>query len=457
MWDGVAENMYYILIGVLLIFLNAFFVAAEFALVKIRPSRVKVLLRKKKLFSKTADWLVQRLNNALSACQLGITMASIGLGWIGEPALYELIKPLFFELGFEPAAIHAMAFVIAFSIITALHVIAGEQAPKLFAIFRPEMTLLACALLLKIFYLSTYPFMWILNKASVLLLKVVGVRTVELDTHEAPLTEDELRSIAAKSYKKGKISKSKHDLLERIFDLDVRITRQIMVPRPDVVFFKEDQSIQECLKIANRTKHTRFPLCKHSLDDVIGVIHIKDFLEHFSQESFDLRSLARPSRFVPETLPVSNLLKKFKATKQHLAFVLNEHGAVEGIVTLENALEELVGAVQDEFDVEDPMIVPDGPGAYMVLGGTPLDKINEKLNTSLKAHNVDTISGLLFKHAGRMLKTGDRIQFEIMDAEVMEVRSSRAWKIRITLKGDKKSTWESDLKSTKNGDDSSEF
>ncbi|MHC4945572.1 MAG: hemolysin family protein [Planctomycetota bacterium] len=437
MWEEFGENILMILLAIFLVFLNAFFVAAEFSLVKIRQSKLKVLIRKKKPFARTAQWLVSNMNNALSTCQLGITIASLGLGWIGEPAVADLIRPIVKALGVtSEATVHSIAFIIAFSFITAVHIVAGELAPKTLAIMRTEFTVLSCALPMRIFYIASYPFMWLLNKASDLLLRAIGLIEASA-SHEASFSEEELRSLLAGARAKGHLTKSKHELLDAIFDMETRLARQIMVPRPDVVFFRLDQSFEECVELALRTKHTRFPLCKHSLDDVKGVIHIKDLLGLSSEETVDLQALARPPKYVPETLPANILLKKFQATKQHLALVLDEHGAVQGIVTLENVVEELIGSVQDEFDEEEPDIIPDGPGSFVVSGLAPLEKISERLGISLEAPRIDTLSGLLFKHAGRVLRAGDEIDLGPVNAEVIEMRSSRAWKVRLRTVGEK--------------------
>ncbi len=439
--DNIAGNLYLILVSIFLVLLNAFFVAAEFALVKLRKSRVEIMIRNRRAFSKTAMWLMNHLNSSLSACQLGITMASLGLGWIGEPALASLLRPLFSMLNIESeAALHSAAFLTAFFAITAAHIVVGELAPKTIAIVKPEITLLSCSMPLKLFYTATFPFMWLLNKSADLLLLPFGL-SAGASSLETPFSEEELRSVLAGAHAGGELTERKHKLLDSIFDMDRRLARQIMVPRPDVAFLRVSQSMDECLDTARQTKHTRFPLCENSMDDVIGVVHIKDLLVNLSSSDFDLKRFARHPRYVPETLPVSSLLKKFQASKQHLAFVLDEHGAIQGIVTLENVIEVLVGAVQDEFDDEDPSIVPDGSGAFMVLGATSLEKINKRLGIALDAPRVDTISGLLFRKAGRVLKVGDRIDLGPVTAEVIEVRSSRAWKIRIsTTRPDSPST-----------------
>jgi len=431
--EEIGTSLLLLLLAFALILVNAFFVAAEFALVKIRRSRMKVLVRKRRPFAGVASWLVEHLQSALSACQLGITMTSLGLGWVGEPALASLIRPLFASLGIHSTAVlHSFAFTLAFTVITALHIVVGEQAPKMLAIAAPEAAVLTVSFPLRIFYLLTYPFMWLLNKASNAILALIGVHAEDLERHEVPFSEEELRALLATARRRGEIKKSTYRLLEAAFGLEKSVARQVMVPRTDVVFFRTGSTLEECLECARRTKHTRFPLCRRSLDDVVGVVHIKDLLSHLPPEPFDLEKLARPPRMVPETLSLSSLLKLFQASRQHLFFVLDEHGAVQGIVTLENVIEALVGELQDEFDEEEPDIVPDGPGSYVVSGSTPLELLNRRLGLSFHAHRVDTLSGLLFKHAGRVLKAGDRIRLAPgVVAEVLEVRSSRAWKIRL--------------------------
>ena len=358
-------------------------------------------------------------------------MASLGLGWVGEPAVADLLRPLFQWMGIQsPTALHSASFTVAFVAITAIHIVIGEQVPKMMAILKPEFTVLTCSLPLKIFFLLTYPFMWLLNRSADFLLRLIGLEAGEA-AHETPFTEDELRRLLAGAQRRGELTHGKHQLLDAIFAMDVQLTRQIMVPRTEVIFFTLAQSVEECITVARRTKHTRFPLCEDSLDSVKGVIHIKDLVVHPDPTHVELEDLARQPRFVPETLPVSRLLKTFQATKQHLAFVLDEHGAVQGMVTLENVLEELVGEVQDEFDEEDPLLVPNGSGTFIVDGLTPIEDINERLRISLDADRVDTISGLLFAQAGRVLKAGDHFDLGPIRAEVLEVRSARAVKIRL--------------------------
>ncbi len=419
-------------IAIFLVALNGFFVAAEFALVKVRGSQIEELVRQKRPFSKTAFWLAERLEDSLSACQLGITMASLGLGWIGEPAFASLVEPVLDTIGVtSPRVIHGVAFGIAFTLITSLHLVIGEQAPKIFAIRHPEKMVLWCAAPMKFFFVISYPLLISLNWMTTTILKRLGVRGMG---HDTPHSEEEIRTLLREAHVHGDLTRSEHRLLDAVFEFDDIICRRIMVPRTDVELFLVGQSLSDCLAQARRSRHTRFPLCEGSLDKVIGVIHIKELILRTDDErQFDLRTIALPPKTVPENMPISKLLRHFQATHQHMAFIVDEYGTVIGIVTLENVIEQIVGAVQDEFDLETPDIVPEGPGQYIVQGSTPIDVVEKILNIYREDDDVDTFSGLLMSRHGEILEAGDRIEFASAVAEVLETKNSRAERVRVTL------------------------
>lgn len=418
----------------LLVLVNGFFVGAEFALVKVRDSRIDELVRQRRPFAKTALWLSERLESSLSACQLGITMASLGLGWIGEPAFARLLDPAFRGLGIQSeTAIHSVSFLIAFTFITGLHLVIGEQAPKIFAIRRAETMLLRCAVPLQWFCLLTYPLMATLNAATSLVLRLLGLRTgADL---EAPHSEQEIRALLHDAHSRGSLTPSEHRLLNAVFEFDDMICRHIMLPRSDVEFFDINHSVAECIALARRTKHTRYPVCNGSLDEVLGVVHVKDLVGVKVTESFSLKSIMRPPRKVPENLPISKLLRHFQASHQLLAFVIDEYGTVIGVVTLENVLEQIIGDVEDEFDTEQTSIVPDGPDAWIVLGSTPVDDVERRFGIPYGAADVDTFSGLLTLHAEHILAPGDRVELDGFAAEVLEVRDDRAYRVRLSRLG----------------------
>jgi CBS domain containing-hemolysin-like protein len=420
-----------IAIAALLVLVNGFFVGAEFALVKVRDSRIRELVRQRRPFAKTALWLSERLESSLSACQLGITMASLGLGWVGEPAFARLLDPVFRRLGIQSeTAIHSVSFLIAFTFITALHLVIGEQAPKIFAIRRAEAMLLRCAVPLQWFCLLTYPLMAALNAATSLVLKLLGLRTGA--NQEAPHSEQEIRALLHDAHTRGNLTRSEHRLLNAVFEFDDMICRHIMLPRSDVEFFDINDSVAECVALARRTKHTRYPVCDGSLDEVLGVVHVKDLVGVNVTESFDWKSIMRPPRKVPENLPISKLLRHFQASHQLLAFVIDEYGTVIGVVTLENVLEQIIGDVEDEFDTEQTNIVPDGPDEWIVLGSTPVDDVERRLGIPYGEVEVDTFSGLLMHYAEHILTPGDRIELSGFVAEVLEVRDDRAYRVRVS-------------------------
>jgi CBS domain containing-hemolysin-like protein len=421
-----------IFIAWLLILINGFFVGAEFALVKIRKSRLKEIHAERRPFSATAVWLADRMDASLSACQLGITMASLGLGWIGEPAIAHLLRPLLLSIGItSDFFLHAIAFTIAFTIITSFHLVIGEQAPKIAALRRPEPAVLLSALPLKVFYYLTYPFMAALNSTTTYLLRIAGIEGAS--EHEVPHSEEEIRTLLMQAHVAGELSRSEHRLINAVFEFDELISRRVMLPRADVVFLDVKNSPSETFEVFNQTKHTRYPLCDSSLDKIVGVVHIKDLIGLSVEEDFDLCAIARPPQYVPETMPVRHLLRQFQATHNHMAFLVDEYGTVSGIVTLENILESIIGPVEDEFDDEQPEIVREEPQRYTVLGNIALDVLNQRLGLSLEASEADTIAGLMMAHTDKMLVPGDRVELPGATAEVLEVRGPRATLIRLML------------------------
>ena len=423
----------YLVLTVFLLLLNGFFVAAEFALVKMTRSKIKIMQNEGRPFAKIAAWLFQRQNMALSAAQMGITMASLGLGWIGEPALARLIEPLFQNLGItSQAVLHGVAFAIAFTLITALHIVVGEQVPKIYAIRKPVPVFLNTSWLMKFFYILLYPFMVVLNGISNVILKWVGV--TDAGGHDTPMSEEEIRASLSMAHARGELSRNEHQLLNAVFRFDDQVSRQIMLPRVEVEFLDIQKSFKDNLTYALDTKHTRFPLCDGSLDKVLGVIHIKDLLGVSAQENFDLKTIAREAMNIPENMAVSQLLQEFKKTHQHWAFVWDEHGTIVGVVTMEQVLEQIVGAVQDEFDAEEPDLVKEGAGRYLISGKMNIELLNDQLDLNLNANDSDTLSGFVIEKAGANLIPGMSIDIDQgITVEVVEVKGMRALKVRLIL------------------------
>ena len=425
-------------IAIFLVILNGFFVAAEFALVKVRVSKLDKMVTEKKMFAKSAKWLATRLDHSLSACQLGITMASLALGYVGEPAFAHLISPVFEAMGVEPGSnlIHIIAFVISFSVITSLHLVVGEQAPKIYAIRRPEEMVRWCAPLMRFFYVVLFLPMYVLNWVTEIVLGWLGLSGGS--GHETPHTEEEIRALLREAHIHGNLSGSEHSLLNNVFEFDDLICRLVMVPRGEVQILDINTPFPELLQLAIKTRHTRYPLCDSSLDNLLGVVHMKDLLGlDPTAKDFDLRTVMRQPVKVPENMPISKVLKRIQNTHQLLTFVIDEYGTIIGVVTLENVLEKIIGPVDDEFDAEEERgIVPIKSGdksRFMVLGNTPISEVEKALGLNLDDLDVDTVAGVLMSRSGKLPAVGDRVEFDGALAEILEVKNDHAERIRFTL------------------------
>jgi CBS domain containing-hemolysin-like protein len=429
----------WILFAVALVALNGFFVAAEFALVKVRPTRLNQLVRERRPFAKSAQWLWKRMDRALSACQLGITIASLGLGWVGEPAIARLLEPALHAAGItSQATIHGISFTVAFTLITAAHLVLGEQAPKIFAIRRPEPVAMWSAGPMRMFYVISYPLLTSLDAATRFVLSWFGVKSA--GEHDMPHSEEEIRMLLGHARSHGELTGLEHTLVEAVFEFDDTVCRQIMIPRHEVVFLDTRAPFAESLAVVMRTKHSRYPLCEGSLDKVLGIVHTRDLVGIDPDSDFDVLTVARPPRYVPATVRLSTLLSRFRATKQHAALVVDEFGTVAGVVTLENVLEEIVGPVQDEFDMESPGVIPDGGQRWVLLGSTPVPKLAELLGTDLPAEGIDTLAGLVALRLGRIPVQGDKIDLGTATLEVLDASHNRATRVRLEKRSEDEET-----------------
>jgi CBS domain containing-hemolysin-like protein len=417
-------------LGLLLVALNGFFVAAEFALVKVRPTQIEPLASEGVRRARVARHMVRHLDAYLSATQLGITLASLALGWIGEPAFAWIIRPLFGGFADDnPQLVTSMSVTVSFLVITILHIVLGELAPKSVAIRKAEGTTLVIALPLYVFYKITYPAIWVLNHTANFLLKLVGIAPVS--EGELAHDEEELRLLLS-STNTSQISTQKRELLDNVFELSHRVARQIMLPRQDVVYLSTARPLAENLRIARRSGHTRFPLCEGDLDHVVGLVHIKDLFRR-ERPLGSLKEVARDIAFVPETLELDRLLKRMRTERFHMAAVIDEYGGVSGIVTLEDVIEEIVGSIQDEFDVENPEIRSSGDGVYEVSGGMLVEDLEEALGIELSERDEDTIGGVVLSELGRNPAVGDRVELGPVTIEVLEVQHNRVKTVRVTV------------------------
>lgn len=418
-------------LAILLVALNGFFVAAEFALVKVRPTQIDPYVQEGHRRAEVARHMIRHLDAYLSATQLGITLASLALGWIGEPAFAWIIEPAVTAVaGENPQLVHSIALTVSFLVITILHIVLGELAPKSVAIRKPEETALVVSLPLFLFYKITYPAIWLLNHTANFLLRLVGIAPVS--EGELAHDEEELRLLLASTHG-GHMSKQKRELLDNIFELSHRVARQIMVPRQDVVYLSTTRTLAENLRIARRSGHTRFPLCEGDLDHVAGLIHIKDIFRK-ERPIVSLKDVAREIAFVPESLTLDRLLKRMRTERFHLAAVIDEYGGVSGIVTLETVIEEIVGQIQDEFDVEKPEIRIEEPGVYVVSGGMLIEDLEDELDLEFSDRDEDTIGGVVLSELGRTPAVGDRVELGPVVLEVLDVDGNRIKDLRVTVR-----------------------
>ena len=432
--DDGGYGFYFLMLGLalLLVVLNGFFVAAEFALVKIRPSQINKLVSEKRLFAGSAKWLFDRLDHTLSACQLGITMASLGLGWVGEPAFAKLLEPIFKLLNIGPSVGHIVAFIIAFSMITALHLVVGEQAPKIFAIREPVKMLMWCAAPMRFFYYLLFPFMYVLNMVTNMILARLGLRGET--GHGAPHNEEEIRAMLSESHTHGYLSRIEHRLMNAVMEFDDMLCRLVMVPRVEVQAMDVNKPFPELMKMAKSTRHTRYPVVDSSLDSLLGVVHMKDLLGVAENSDFDIRSVMREPTKVPESMPISQVLRHFQSTHQLLSFVVDEYGSIIGIVTLENVLEKIIGPVDDEFDVADEPSIKQLPnGEFLVLGGTHIAEVEEALGLNLDDEDADTVAGVLMTRLGKIPEKNDSFDFGGATAHVVSVDHDRVQEIRFVV------------------------
>lgn len=410
---------WYLVLAFLFIVANGVFVAAEFALVKVRPTQLAEISGSSR--ARMTRHLLKHLDGYLAACQIGITLASLALGWIGEPAFAGLLTPLF-----PPNVAHSIAAAISFALISVLHIVLGEQVPKFLAIERPVGTALWTAHLLHAFYRITFPAIWMLRGLTNAALRVFRIR-VKREGDEAH-SEEELRAILTHSEKAGVLSEENREIIEGVFQFSKRTARQIMVPRTDVVVLSITRTIDENLEIIRTTRHTRYPLCDGTLDNTIGLIHVKDLLlAQLRGPGRTMQELKRDVLFIPENSTVEAVLSQFIEHKTHMAVVLDEYGGASGIVSLENITEELFGQIQDEFDRERPEIEPLGNGRYRVRGDYLIEDLADRLKIDVGEPDEETIGGYVAARIGREVAPGDRVELgelaiQVIDAERFRVR-----------------------------------
>lgn len=382
----------------ILIALTAFFVASEFAIVKIRSSRLDQLIAEGKKGAVAAKKVTTHLDEYLSACQLGITVTALGLGWLGEPTVERLLRPVFDNFSINESLSHVLTFGIAFASVTFLHVVIGELAPKTVAIQKAEAVTLLFATPLIWFYRIMFPFIWVLNGSARVITGLFGLKPAS--EHELAHTEEELRIILSESYESGEINQSELKYMNKIFEFDDRVAKEIMVPRTEIVAASVEKSFQENLETMSMEKYTRYPVVNGDKDHVLGMINLKEiFTDIFSlseeeRKKSTIEKYIRPVIQVIESIPIHDLLIKMQKERVHMAILVDEYGGTAGLVTVEDIIEEIVGEIRDEFDQDEvPEVQKKGEGHYLLDGKVLIYEVNNLLGLEIDDADVDTIGG----------------------------------------------------------------
>ncbi|WP_102692426.1 hemolysin family protein [Rummeliibacillus pycnus] len=409
--NEIASNL---ILFVILIAMTGFFVATEFAIVKVRPTRINQLLTEGNRKAKKAKKVLTNLDEYLSACQLGITITALGLGWIGEPTADKLLHPLFEAIGIEGSTATLLSFIVAFSVVTFLHVVVGELAPKTFAIQQAEKITLNFSGTLILFHNIMYPVIKLLNGSARVLTSIFGLK-MQSEGEEVH-SEEELRMILSDSYKNGEINPSEYKLVNQIFEFDERIAKEIMVPRTEIVSFDKQTTLSEVFELMNVEQYTRYPVTDGDKDHVIGIVNMKQLLSALiidkKSETKTVQDYMQPVIRIIETVPINNLLVKFQKERIHMAILLDEYGGTSGLVTIEDIIEEIVGEIRDEFDGDElPEIQKVAEGHFSFDGKVLLNQVNDMLGVQIDEEDIDTIGGWFMSHQDNA-KEGDFFESE---------------------------------------------
>ncbi len=427
---GIGLNLFLV---ALLIALTAFFVATEFAIIKLRSSRVDQLVVEGRKNALAVRRVTRNLDGYLSACQLGITITALGLGALGEPTVEKLLLPFFEQWNLNSNLSHVLAFLIAFISVTFLHVVIGELAPKSVAIQKPEFVSFAVAKPIIFFYRVMYPFIWVLNGSANFLVRLFGLKPAK--EHEEAHTEEEIQIILSDSLESGKINNTEFGYVNRIFAFDEMLAREIMVPRTDMAVLYKHNSLQDNLAIIRKEQYTRFPVAGDSKDQIIGMVNTKQlFLQYQNGKRIDFDKLIQPIMTVSEALPVKLLLKRMQQERVHLAIVVDEYGGTSGLVTIEDILEEIVGDIRDEFDGDERIRIEKiNESTYVLDGKVTLAELGELLQIDLEHDEVDTIGGWLYSEV-QDAKPGMQVEHGKLLFTIREIGKHRVNKVEVAIR-----------------------
>jgi len=408
-----------------LILLNAFFVAGEYGLVTARKTRIRELEEQGNRRARAVLTIVSDPPRFIAAMQLGVTGASLGIGALGEQALAKV---------FDPILASALAFTLAFLIITFLHVVVGELVPKGIALGHSETVALAVSAPVRGFFIAFRPLIWVLQRSTEILLRALGLQPPggELEVY----SEAEIKMLVSQSREGGQIEQQEQEMLYKVFDFADKEVSAVMVPRPEVVALSVELPPEEALAAMIESPYTRYPVYRETLDQVIGILHVRDLFSAIVDRGIsgvELATMVRPAHIVPETKDLAALLSEFRRDNQHMAIVVDEYGDLEGIVTLEDLLEEIVGEIEDEFDLPDESVerLPDG---RMRIDGTfPIDDFNEQFHRELPIEDYHTVGGFVFGLLGRAPERGDEVEYDGTRFKVIDVEGSRIERLEVEL------------------------
>lgn len=419
---------------VLLIAFTAFFVATEFAIVKVRSTRINQLALQENKKAIKAQRLIQNLDEYLSAIQLGITVTALGLGWLGEPTVKRLLTPLFLKLNLAENISSILSFIIAFSLITFLHVVVGELVPKIFALQKAEKITLNFAGPMIVFHKMMYPFIKALNGTARFIAGIFGLKQVS--ESEVAHSEEELRMILSESFKSGEINQSEYEYVDNIFRFDERLAREIMVPRTEIIAFDQNDTLKHFMVEVAESNYTRYPIYEGDKDNIIGLVNVKEVLIHSingHKQHELLVEHTRPILRVIESLPIHDLLLTMQKERVHMAVLLDEYGGTKGMVTVEDILEEIVGEIRDEFDEDEtPEIHKLDENRTIIDGKILIEEVNDMFNINIDDTDIDTIGGWILTKIVQP-KIGDKVQkdnyeFIVMEAEGYHIKTIEVYK-----------------------------
>lgn len=421
-----------IFVALLLVFLNGFFVLSEFSIVKVRRSKLEELVKEKKRNAKKALELTSNLDTYLSACQLGITLSSLALGWIGEPAIAKMLQVPLLSLGLSPVFIHTLAFIIAFSIITLLHVVLGELVPKSIAIAIADKAVLWIARPLHFFWILFLPCIKIFDVLAIVTLKIFGIKPAK--EHELTHSEEEIKIIASESQKGGVLDEFETEIIRNAVDFSDTVAKEVMTPRKDMICLNKQKSYEENMQMICEHKHTRFPYIDGSKDTILGMVHIRDIIQdNLGAKEENLDKLVKPLILVPENISISKVLVMMNKERSHTALVVDEYGGTAGLLTMEDIMQEIIGEIKSENEEDSYKKLADN--IYEFQGRYDIEKVEELLLISYD-ENLEqvTIGGYVFNLLGRLPVVGDRIEDELCYYEVKKMDGNSIERVKVVKK-----------------------